>query len=571
MYKHFSQIAIIQHPAKYADVHFLKSLQDWSSLRKFVKISEKFMKHILFLPLLLITACTSPNRNAEWLQQAETHWKSGQTDSTLTYLYKINEEKLSGKEKYDYYRLKYSSAFSNEPEANRQMEQATAWYEETNDTNNLTVMRSVLFQHYRYENQCERADSVLRLMKQCYEERNDSMGFVQIYSMKALLFEQLGMTDSALYYMDKRIARERTKPQVRYRYVRKSDILSGAGNYDEAETYLDSAKAIATDVGDRDLLYHLTERYRRLYTRQERYADLMCLLQDSRQYMKRSDVASHNLYKAHLHEQLHSEDSALYYYRLVAESENLFLASEALYHLSQYYLTGDDTERAYHYHRDATGYTNQVFGAYRSQARNNAFNELKLQSEIDSLKIGRQRQIILILSLLLLLVGFAATIGLLLQTRKRKEMETQQVQMEQENRLLRKSEELAQMREKANLLRERLIRKMEVFQKLPSLNEELQVNDRAIALSEREWREIRALLDAEYDRFTVRLHQAVPDLTTTDIDFCCLLKINVGMADLANIYCINKASVSRRKQRMKEKIGDELLQGLTLDDFLQRF
>jgi len=43
------------------------------------------------------------------------------------------------------------------------------------------------------------------------------------------------------------------------------------------------------------------------------------------------------------------------------------------------------------------------------------------------------------------------------------------------------------------------------------------------------------------------------------------------MQDLANIYCINKASVSRRKQRIKEKIGNELLLGLTLDDFLQRF
>ena len=528
------------------------------------------MRYISLL-LLFITACTSPDRNAGWLQQAETHSRAGRKDSTLTCLYKINEEKLAGKERHDYYRLMYSSAFSNEPEAVRRMEEAAAWYEETGDTANLTVMRSVLFQHYRYENRCERADSMLQLMQRCYGERNDSIGLSRIYGMKANLFEQQGMTDSALYYINRRIARERTTPQVRYRYVKRADILSGARAYSEAEASLDSAKVMAMEVGDEEFMYHLTERYRRLYTEQGRYGDLMRLLQESRRYMKRSDVASHNLYEAQLHELMHREDSARHYYQIVAQSENLFLASEALYHLSQYYLAGDDMERAYHYHQDATGYTNQVFGTYRKKARDNAFNELKLQSEIDTLKIGRQRHIILILSLLLVLVGLAATVILLLQARKRKEMETRQIRMEQENRLLRQSEELAQLREKANLLREGLIRKMEVFQKLPSLNGELQGHDKAITLSDREWKEIRTLLDTEYDRFTARLRQAVPDLTVADINLCCLLKINVGMADLANIYCINKASVSRRKQRIKEKVGGELLQGLTLDEFLQRF
>ena len=150
-------------------------------------------------------------------------------------------------------------------------------------------------------------------------------------------------------------------------------------------------------------------------------------------------------------------------------------------------------------------------------------------------------------------------------------MEARQIQMEQENRLLRQAEELGRLREKANRLREQLIRKMSVFQKLPSLNDELKENDKAIAISEREWKEIRMLMDTEYDQFTERLQRIVPELNVSELNFCCLLKINVSMHDLANIYCINKASVSRRKQRLKEKIGDDLLHGQTLDDFLQRF
>jgi hypothetical protein len=112
---------------------------------------------------------------------------------------------------------------------------------------------------------------------------------------------------------------------------------------------------------------------------------------------------------------------------------------------------------------------------------------------------------------------------------------------------------------------------MEVFQKLPSLNNKQENTDQAIRIGDNEWIEIRNMLDAEYDSFTTRLRKKIPTLNIADLNFCCLLKINVSMQDLANIYCINKQSVSRRKQRIKEKIGNDLLQGLTLDEFIQRF
>lgn len=529
------------------------------------------MRYTPLLLLLFVVACTAPNRNAECLQQAERHSWAGQADSVLTYLYRIDENRLSVEDRHTFYRLTFSCTLADGPEALQQMHATAAYYEERGDTANLEVMRNALVQNYRYGRSYARADSLLQLMERDYTLRGDSNGLRWTCAMRARICEQQGMTDSALYYIDRRIGLERNRLQAKYQYAWKADVLLGAHDYDKAEAYLDSAKAIATDVGDEEYLYHLTERYRRLYAEQHRYDDLMSLLQESRRYMKRADVASHNLYKAQVHELMHRDDSARYYYRLVAESENLFLASEALYHLSQYYLAADDMERAYHYHQDATGYIDQVFGAYRSQAKRNAFSELKLQVEIDALKISRQRQVIVILSLGLLLVGLAASIVMLLQARKRRELEARQMQVEQENRLLRQAEELGRLHEKANQLREVLIRKMEIFQKLPSKNDELPESNRAIAISNKEWSEIRTLLDAEYEQFTSRLRKVAPTLTVVDINLCCLLKLNVSMQDLANIYCINKASVSRRKQRIKEKIGNELLLGLTLDDFLQRF
>lgn len=377
--------------------------------------------------------------------------------------------------------------------------------------------------------------------------------------------------DSALYYLDKRIASEPKKSARKHRYQRKALLLLKTKSFDDAETWLDAAKAIAVEEKDESFLYHLTPYYQQLYTQQGKYNKVMQTLKESRKYMKRRDIASHNLYKAQTFELMHREDSARHYYDMVAKSENLFLAAEALYHLSRLALADDDPEKAYYHHQDATGYIDQVYRAYQSQAKNNAFNELKWQSEIDGLKISRQRHTIVILSLILVLSSLIASGVILFQRKKRKEMETRQTMMEQENRLLRQAEELSLLREKASVLREELIRRMDVFKKMPSLHEELDEENRSISLTKEDWKEIKTLLDSQYNEFTTRLKEAVPELNVSDIQFCCLLKVNISMQDMANIYHINKESVSRRKQRIKAKISHELLKERTLDEFIQRF
>ena len=58
-------------------------------------------------------------------------------------------------------------------------------------------------------------------------------------------------------------------------------------------------------------------------------------------------------------------------------------------------------------------------------------------------------------------------------------------------------------------------------------------------------------------------------LTEKDINFCCLVKINMNLQSLANIYCISGNSVSRRKLRLKEKLGID--KDESLSKFLSRF
>ena len=76
------------------------------------------MKHFpFFLSFLFLIACTPTNRNSEWLRQAEAQSDAGRTDSILTYLYKINENKLSEEESRTFHRIKLATVMNNAPEA----------------------------------------------------------------------------------------------------------------------------------------------------------------------------------------------------------------------------------------------------------------------------------------------------------------------------------------------------------------------------------------------------------------------------------------------------------------------
>ena len=190
---------------------------------------------MLMVLMVLMVACTTRERNAEWLQQAEAYHKAGKVDSTLACLYKINEERLSVEDSYAFLRLKYSNTFSKEPGAMERIMQTAAYYEERGDTAHLEQMRKVLLSNYRYEQMYAQADSLLRRMHRDYTDRNDSASIRWICSMKSALLEQQGQTDSALYYTDRLIAMDRSSRQVRYRYSQKADLLMDMGACAEAE------------------------------------------------------------------------------------------------------------------------------------------------------------------------------------------------------------------------------------------------------------------------------------------------------------------------------------------------
>ena len=188
------------------------------------------------------------------------------------------------------------------------------------------------------------------------------------------------------------------------------------------------------------------------------------------------------------------------------------------------------------------------------------FEKLKLKNLVNELKVEQQNYVILILGLVLLVVIMIGGSVFFLIYRRRID---ERNRLLQENVVLKQQEELSVLREKDARMREELFKRMNVFRKISETEKE-----KHIQLSDTDWKEIQLMLDSGYNDFTRKLRMKYPLLPEKDINFCCLVKINMNLQSMADIYCISKNSVSRRKLRLKEKLG--VGEEETLDDFLGR-
>ena len=150
------------------------------------------------------------------------------------------------------------------------------------------------------------------------------------------------------------------------------------------------------------------------------------------------------------------------------------------------------------------------------------------------------------------------------------------VKIEQREAIL---QEKSKETERLNVLVEKnaYLRKREIF-----LSNQLLKTDEMITklkkepdgFKEYQWEELKEKTDALYDRYTERLLKKVPTLTTHDIHICCLIKLSFSNIAMADILGISPTSVSRQKQRLKERIVQQigsLGENVLLDIWLKEF
>lgn len=292
------------------------------------------------------------------------------------------------------------------------------------------------------------------------------------------------------------------------------------------------------------------------------------------------EKAARNAYlKGRMYQQTGMQDSAVYFYRIAEQGHLPILASLASKRLMNYFLSAGYDDEAYKSLQRSNLIQENIESSISFGLSIDKFKQTQLKNELYQIRIKRQEQQLLLL-VLLLVIAFLIIIYVYYYFRIKREriiteMKMQQDKMEKESQILRYHNELLKKETEIMVLRESLFRRLSFYRKLPSLTNDKNVNvtekGKKIIITEDEWHEIKQTVDTSFDNFSLRLEKAYPLLTPKDILFCCLVKLNVNMQDLSDIYCVSKAAISKRKFRIKTEklnIADE---NISLDMYLRDF
>ena len=141
--------------------------------------------------------------------------------------------------------------------------------------------------------------------------------------------------------------------------------------------------------------------------------------------------------------------------------------------------------------------------------------------------------------------------------------------------LQRQKDELQFMKEREEnerLEKVHLQQKLDYYKRLNEITIPVLMQNRtqggALHFSANDWKMVRDNTNACFDDFTGRLKEKYPQLSEEEIDFCCLVKMELPISLLSEIYHIAKGSISRKKMRLKEKVGVE---NQSFDEFIYQF
>ena len=384
------------------------------------------------------------------------------------------------------------------------------------------------------------------------DKREDSLNW---YGYQVFHKRKSGDTDSAIHYL---------KEAIRLRLTHSSRAYGQLGEIYQGKQMNDSAihyYFLALQKDTTRSAYWYCGRVLGLLHSLKEYDLAKQYIQGLRKQMKRSDIPYVNLIEGDLWMELHQPDSAMRHYLIASETGNDYITSVAYERLALLMEEKQSLSSALDKHIQSIETKNNLRNGYTYQQDTRDFEALKMKNELNELKVKQQSYVIVILALgasILLLVG-GFVIYLLHRKRNR---------LVQENLILKQQEELSTLREKEALLREKDARmREELFRRVRIEN--LKDGKHIQHISDADWKEIHLMLESTYPGFLPNLRQSFPALSEKELNFCCLVKMSMSLQQLADIYCISINSVSRRKLRLKEKLGIDKEDSLS--KFLNRF
>lgn len=543
-----------------------------------MKIYRSFWRTLFFAWLFLLSACDGKNHR-EILLKADSYLR-GQLDSVPFLLIQLpSPEELPAGERAHYYLIQtiYNRYSGHSSSSDSLIAFSENYYRSIADTARLG---SALFQKAWMAYRFNRLDSAACFYQEALSLAlltNDSSRLCQGYRELSMLASLRGDTDSVIVLAQRSLRYGAGEQQMAtFNYL--GNVYADKKQSDEAEKCYRNALLIAEQEHSRDSYLRIRDKLMQLYVADGRHKEAFVQLDSFRRAMKwRLDGPYAVLAKATLWKEIHRYDSAHYYYSIASRAPNLYVAAEAHRQMAQLQAHQANYPTAYSHSWVYEQSLRTVESSSYYQEVASKFKKAQLENELVQAKLAKRTQEIYLLLVCIIFVVTASG-GYLAYYRYKKGkaellLREQTRLLENENRLLKQTEELSALRQKESSLREALFRKMSVFHKLPSLQGESEAKkaDAHIRLTADDWKDIVEIVNSSYDGFATRLQQQHPALTEKDVQFCCLVKAGIGLQDLSNIYCVSKAGIIKRKFRVKtEKIGfmDETK---SLDDFLRGY
>lgn len=128
-------------------------------------------------------------------------------------------------------------------------------------------------------------------------------------------------------------------------------------------------------------------------------------------------------------------------------------------------------------------------------------------------------------------------------------------------------EELAHKEVQLSVMRNYLLKKIEIVEKLHSIREK---EVKHFVLSEEDWAELEVFLEGIEDCFVTRLKKLHPNLTQSDIRLMMLLRLKLSQKALASIYCISEKAIKQKLFLYKERVGIQN-RPISLRKYIERF
>lgn len=527
--------------------------------------------------IIILTAChSSPSPVLKKAMQME----NVSVDSIFFYLQQIDKpENLSSEEQGDYYFLSYKATLwkTGKP-VDSLLQTAIHHYTQNGQLSQCLRARIEQSASYLYRNQ---PDSTLLVSDALLREEllNDTLR-TQLYGLKRAAYSRnkdyeqaLNMADSSrqltrkyedtlAYFSASRLYLYLLKTQQDYeRYTQES--LQLMGEFKDSPNY-------------QYLNYHILENL--LNTSLERkdfQTAQLYLHQLSAQRHSRHVIPHYFLLRGKSYAALNQVDSAKYYYQQAAISSSNFIAVEANALLFNLINEKEYPEQAFYIKQKENKIKDDILTGTKAEIQRREYNELKLKNELYQLHLKQREKELWMLGIVTALLGVGFIVFFFYQKEKKKRLQRENLLLHQEAELSGLREQEIRLQNKEAELREALFRRIAFFRKLPSLhNDESQdetASSRKIVVTDAEWVEVISVVNEAFDHFAARLEQIYPSLNNKDIGFCCLVKINVNIQDLSDIYCVSKAAITKRKYRIKtDKLGitDE---NVSLDSFLKAF